>query len=279
MNNQKLLGLFSLKWNPFSPDLPNEALISNQRIDHFCWKIENLVMDGGYGLIVGESGLGKSVALRILSNRLNQLREVKVGTITRPQSGILDFYRELGYLFEIDFKSSNRWAGYKSLREKWTLHIQSTLLRPILLIDEAQEMDPDILTELRFLISAHFDSKTILTVILCGDQRILDKFRMPELVPLGGRIRTRLQLGPATKDELMKVLKESLSKAGNPNLMTSDLMDILTNHASGNYRVLMNMAGELLSYGVSKELHQLDEGLFLELFNPSPKNRSKNKSN
>jgi general secretion pathway protein A len=92
----KLQALYGLKWNPFSPDVPVEALWRPQRIEHFCWRMENLVRDGGFALITGDPGTGKSVALRILATHLGSLPDVHTGVLTRPQSGLGDFYRELG---------------------------------------------------------------------------------------------------------------------------------------------------------------------------------------
>jgi general secretion pathway protein A len=40
--NKKLLSLYGLKWNPFAPDVPIEALVSTPKIDNFCWRIESL---------------------------------------------------------------------------------------------------------------------------------------------------------------------------------------------------------------------------------------------
>ncbi len=54
-----------------------------------------LVQEGGFALVCGESGTGKSVALRIVSERLAAQREVVVGVLQRPQSRPADFYREL----------------------------------------------------------------------------------------------------------------------------------------------------------------------------------------
>ena len=116
---------------------------------------------------------------------------------------------------------------------------------------------------------------SIITVVLAGDKRLNDKFRTRELQPLGSRIRTRLSTEPASRDELMTFLIEAMTKAGNQNLMTKDLAKILVDHAAGNFRVLMIMAGELLAEGVSKEKHQLDEQLFFDLFSPH-KRKSKN---
>ena len=48
--------------------------------------------------------------------------------------------------------------------------------------------------------------------------------------------------------------------------MTPELMTTLTEHAAGNYRILMTMAGELLDAGIQRDVRQLDEKLYLEVF-------------
>jgi hypothetical protein len=68
MNGKKLLSLWGLKWNPFSPELPSEGLLVTPKIESFAWRLEQLVQEGGFALISGESGTGKSVALRIVAH-------------------------------------------------------------------------------------------------------------------------------------------------------------------------------------------------------------------
>jgi general secretion pathway protein A len=116
MNTKKLLALWGLKWNPFSPELPAEGLLLTPRIDQFAWRVEQLVQEGGFALITGYSGTGKSVALRIVAGRLSALRDVTVGVIERPQSKGADFYRELGEIFAVKLTPLNRWGGFKALR-------------------------------------------------------------------------------------------------------------------------------------------------------------------
>lgn len=266
MNSKKLLSLYGLKYNPFSTELPSEALIRTPRFDQFCYRVENLALEGGFALITGQSGLGKSVSLRLLSEHLCKIRDVTVGLLSRPQSGLADFYRELGHLFAVELKVNNRWGGHKNLREKWQNHIESTLLRPVLLVDEAQEMMPVTLSELRLLSSHAFDSQILLTVVLSGDERFVQKLRTPELVPLGTRIRTRLNLEVYPKQDLLLLLKESTKRAGNGKLMNEELMETLADHSAGNPRILMILAAEILVLAIKKEATQLDEGLYLEAF-------------
>ena len=276
MNAKKLLSLWGLKWNPFSPELPSEGLLVTPRIESFAWRVEQLVQEGGFALICGESGTGKSVALRIIAERLSALRDVVVGVLERPQSKSADFYRELGDLFSVKLRPSNRYGGFKALRERWQAHVSSARINPVLLVDEAQEMDPEVLSELRILSSADFDATSLLTVVLSGDGRLTELLRHQDLVPLGTRIRTRLNTESASREELLELLGHALSKAGNATLMTSELMDTLVDHAAGNYRLLMTMAAELLAYGIAEEVVQLDEKFYLELFQPKgPTSRKK----
>ena len=274
--NQKLLALYGLKWNPFSPELPTEAIYVPPKIESFCWRIEHAqIREGGFAMIHGDPGSGKSIVLRLLAERLKKLPDVAVGAINHPQSNLADFYRELGDIFAVPLKPSNRWGGFKALRERWLNHLESSRCRPVLLIDEAQEtrsfcpgtrMTPQVLSELRLLASARFDSQPLLCIVIAGDARLLEKLRREELIPLGSRIRTRLATEFASRDELLACLEHLLAGAGNASLMTPQLRHTLCDHAAGNYRILTTLSAELLTAAAQRDLPVLDEKLYLDVF-------------
>ena len=104
----------------------------------------------------------------------------------------------------------------------------------------------------RLLASARFDSQSLLCVVLAGDARLLDKLRREELIPLGSRIRTRLATGVATREQLLACLEHLLATAG-------------------NYRIFIRMAAELLIAAAQRDITELDEKLYLQVFaQPQP---------
>ena len=274
--NQKLTSIYGLKFHPFRPDVPLEALFTVPAVDAFCRRVEFGLADGGFVMVTGDPGTGKSVALRLLAQRLRQQRDVVVATIDHPQSRVSDFYRELGDVFGVPLSHHNRWGGFKSLRARWSDHIAQTLMRPVLIVDEAQEMLDSVFSELRLLSSKEFDSRSLLCVVFAGDGRLPERFRKDELLPLGSRIRRRLTLDYASRDELLACLDHLLEAAGNPALMTTELKTTLAEHAAGNFRILMNHADELLAAAFERDQPQLDEKLFFEVFAPpQPKKLAK----
>jgi general secretion pathway protein A len=244
-------------------------LLVSSKIDSFCWRVEHgLLREGGFALITGDPGSGKSVVLRLLAERLGRLHELVVAALSHPSSRLGDLYRELGELFGVALRPHNRWGGFKSLREQWLAHLHNTQMRPVLLIDEAQELLPSVLAELRLLASTQFDSRTVLSVVLAGDARLSEKLRRDELLPLGSRIRLRLPMEYASSEDLKACLTHLLDRAGNPTLMTEALKTTLCDHAAGNYRALTTIAANLLTVAAERDLTQLDEKLYFEVFAP-----------
>ncbi|MBU2227209.1 MAG: ATP-binding protein [Proteobacteria bacterium] len=277
MTDVNIRAIYGLKYNPFLPNLPVESLWVTPEAERFSQRVQALAPQGGFALITGDPGQGKSKTLQWIAQQLSRIPDIVVGIMERPQSKPADFYRELGELFGVALTPLNRYGSFKALRARWKAHCQSTLVRPVLLIDEAQEVSSPCLTELRLLQSACFDSESLLFTILCGDGRLPDRFRTPDLLPLGSRIRARLQLTPLTPEQLQEYLKFTLEQAGYQQLMTPELIQTLAAHSLNNLRVLNHMAAEMLAAATERNLPRLDESLYFELFSPAPSKPRRNK--
>ena len=84
MTDKHLLGLYGLKWNPFLPALPAEALWPLPGAEPFAHRLEGLATHGGFALVTGDPGHGKSKTLPWLAARLTRLPDLPVGRQVSP---------------------------------------------------------------------------------------------------------------------------------------------------------------------------------------------------
>lgn len=101
MTDPDIRALYGLKYNPFLPALPDEALWVLPNVENFTHRLQSLIAQGGFALITGDPGQGKSKTLQWIARQLSQIPNITVGVMERPQSKLGDFYRELGYLFGV----------------------------------------------------------------------------------------------------------------------------------------------------------------------------------
>ena len=147
--DMKFLALYGLKWHPLSAGYPQKGSLGS----------------AGNGFLLFQNG-GPGHARRLCNDLWRagsrQIQDPPAtgppaqppgrcggGSLERPQSSVGDFCREMAALFGVNLSSAKRYGGFKALRERWLSRIKSRLFRPVLLIDEAQEMVAACLNELR----------------------------------------------------------------------------------------------------------------------------------
>jgi general secretion pathway protein A len=266
----KRLARFGLSFHPFAAAVPPTMCQVTPEMTHVIGRCDHLILHGGFAVIVGEAGTGKSTLLRCLHARLADHTDLVTGILTRPQASVADFYRELGSLFSVSLAPHNRWAGARVLRERWLSHWGASRQRPILIVDEAQEMHLTVLNELRLLCAAELDAVSLLSVILAGDARLSEHLQERELLPLSSRIRIQYRTQAASIMELEQLLDHLLRRAGNAELMTDGLKHSLAEHACGNRRSLMHLADQLLDAALADPgCERIDEAFFTRIMRPA----------
>lgn len=105
-------------------------------------------------------------------------------------------------------------------------------------------------------------------MVLAGDARLIEKLRREELIPHCNRIRIRSTTEVASRGELLACLEHLSAQAGSTSFMTQQLRHTLCDRAAGNYRMLTPLAAELLAVAAQREVAQLDEKLYLQVFSP-----------
>jgi len=269
LHHDKRLARFGLAHHPFTPATPPASCLLTPALEHVLTRCQHLATQGGFALVLGESGTGKSALLRCLQDRLRERPEMVLGVLSRPQASLADFYRELGSVFGVTLRPHNRWAGATELRQRWLDHWATAHQRPVLLLDEAQEMSHTVLNELRLLTTANLDTAALLTVVLAGDLRLKALLETADLLPLASRIRVQHRIEPASFDELTALFAHLLERAGNRSLATQGLAAACAEHAAGNRRTLIHLGAELLDAALEDpDCRILDEALFTRVVRP-----------
>lgn len=257
---------FGLKWNPFSAEVSVEGLYRTRELERLLWRLGSLIEEGGFGTVIGEPGLGKSTCLRQVVAEVERSGEAEVVVVEQVSGSVTSFYQELGHHFGLNLSQRNRWGSFRALRAKWRDHVTAKRLRPLVVVDEAQQMNVKVLTELRLLSSMRLDSCTVLSVILGGDQRLVGTLRREELLPLGSRVGLRVVLEEWEEGELRKLLQERVSAAGRSDLVEEVVARALVKEACGIPRRLLSRGNSLLKAGAELKSERLTEELYLRVF-------------
>lgn len=254
---------FGLKWNPFDGETPSANLWSHDEHDEFIMRVQQLTKVGGFAMVTGTPGLGKSALLRSMKHQLSMGGKIKTNELSRPQSRLRDFYHEIGALYGVTLTGANRFGTFNRLREDWQGQIKNKRQRPLLIIDEAQELHPEVLLELRLLSSVDLDSRSIMTVVLAGDERLQTMMDRPEHRPIKSRIRVGLRLKEWESANLQEFLEHQLREAGRPDLFDPEVQQALSEQCLGNPRVLNSLCNECLIAARRLEKQVVDMDVYL----------------
>lgn len=205
---------FGLKEAPFSiaPN-PHYLYMSKQHNEALAHLIYGVEREGGFILLTGEVGTGKTTICRCF---LEQVPEnTDVAFILNPK---LDSEQLLETICD---ELSIGYIGDSLSIKDYTDYINERLLRShskgrhtVLIIDEAQNLSPAVLEQLRLLTNLETHEKKLLQIILLGQPELQDIFLKPELRQLSQRVTARFHLDALTKEEMAPYVYHRLTVAG-----------------------------------------------------------------
>jgi len=266
----KLLSLYGLKFHPFRPDVPIDALYTTPSVDSYLRRVELGIADGGFAMLTGDRA-----PARAWPYASSPSASAHCPTCSWAASSIRRAAPWTSIASSPTCSASRSPPTIAGRASRPCAHAGASTSPPPAAAPfssstrHRRPCPPSSASCASW--PARTYSKQLLCVVFAGDARLPERLRSAELLPLGSRIRRRLTLDYASRDELLACLDHLLAAAGNPSLMTSELRVTLADHAAGNYRVLMNLGDELLAVAADRELARLDEKLFLDVFAQTPK--------
>jgi general secretion pathway protein A len=206
---------FGLNEKPFSitPD-PRYLFMSERHGEALAHLVYGVTESGGFMQLTGEVGTGKTTLVRtLLLNRMPANADVAV--VLNPQLSAREFLiticEELGIAVPADRSS------IKALIDTLNHHLldaHSDARRTILVVDEAQNLAPDVLEEVRLLTNLETAKQKLLQIVLIGQPELRDLLARNDLRQLAQRITGRYHLEPLSRDETAQYIEHRLKVAG-----------------------------------------------------------------
>ena len=206
---------FGLNEKPFSitPD-PRYLFMSERHGEALAHLVYGVTESGGFMQLTGEVGTGKTTLCRtLLLNRMPGNADVAV--VLNPQLSAPEFLEAICEELGIDIPSPG--GSFKALINALNEHLLSAHAegrRTILIVDEAQNLAPDVLEEVRLLTNLETSKQKLLQIILIGQPELRELLARNDLRQLAQRITGRYHLEPLTRDETNQYIEHRLKVAG-----------------------------------------------------------------
>ncbi|WP_127025798.1 ExeA family protein [Rheinheimera mangrovi] len=255
-------GFFGLTSQPFSiaPN-PDFLFLSPRHAEALAHLRYGLGEAGGFVLLTGEVGTGKTTVSRCLLQELTD--QTEVAFILNPTLNELELLAAICDQLKIRYKKSD--ASLKMLTDKITNRLMKNhqaSKNTILIIDEAQHLQPAVLEQLRLLTNLETNTKKLLQVILIGQPELQQLLQRQDLRQLAQRITARYHLMPLTEQEVQQYISYRLQVAGcSRPVFTSSAVKKLFQLSGGIPRLLNLICDRALLGGYSQQKALIDAGL------------------
>lgn len=202
--------------------------------------------------LIAPSGSGKTLLLRTLKEGLPEARyrvhDVKVTDLSKR-----DMCREIATVCGLPPRGTYP-RLLRDLQECFAAQLDNEGLRPVLLLDEAQDMRPEVLATLRILTNFDLDSRLVLSIVLAGDSRLQLLLERQELEPVRRRLAHLATLPLLARDQTRAYLQHRLQLAGaEPQVFLDEAADAVFEITRGNLRAIDHLCFKSLELAARDE--------------------------
>ena len=229
---------FGLRENPFNvnPD-PRYLYLTGHIQEALACLIYGIQARKGFVLLTGEVGTGKTTVLNKLLEWCRQ-EQISTAFMFNPRLSELEFFDFMMADFGIPCESAMKSRTLMKLNQ-WLLEQHKIGSRVVLIVDEAQNLSPQMLEEIRLLTNLEISTAKLLQIVLAGQPELEDKVNDPQLRQLRQRITLWAKTGPLTLLETQGYIKQRLRMAGSTGeeIFSSEAIEAVHHHAGGIPRI------------------------------------------
>jgi general secretion pathway protein A len=254
---------YGLKERPFTlvPD-PSYLFLGSQHKLARAYLEYGIKDRMGFVVLTGEVGTGKTTLIKSLlrEKEANQ----RVGVLYQTSVEAEDLLDVLLKEFEIRGHFGTSRAARLGAFNQFLVNAYARGERVVLLVDEAQNLGPRALEELRLLSNLQTEKEPLLQVILVGQPGLRDRLKHPSLRQLAQRVAIHYHLRPLDEDETKEYIKFRLARAGGSGIFTASALDKLYSYTQGVPRRINAWCDLALVAGFAEGRHEID-GEFIDL--------------
>lgn len=257
---EKILNHFGLKRIPFSKTISTNELFPAPSLKLLSERLALAVETEDFALVSGTAGSGKSSAIRYFLSQLDPssypyvyitAENYKIGNIAKL---ILD-----GLNIEAPY---NGYAALHKTKKAIIKMSNEKNVKPVIIIDEAQELSISTLASIKNLANFQIDSKSKITVILVGQNQLINKINMSELSSLKRRVRIRYKFGALSVEDTVRYIVHQMEKAGaTRSIFTEDTKNEIFRLSNGIICNINNICYDLILEAVGKSLDIIEPSL------------------
>lgn len=213
----------------------------------------------GFTLLTGEVGSGKSLLVRhLLSGMGNRVTVGLMSNTSRRMGRLLPW---VCGAFGLDTQGLDDATLYRHFTD-FIVKEYGARRRLILIVDEAQNLDADLLEDLRVLSNLNADKHLVLQTFLVGQPELRDTLRRDDMSQFAQRIGADYHLGPMSRDDTREYVKHRLTVAGgDPELISPEAVDLVHAASGGVPRIVNQLCDTALVYGFADQRPNVDAAL------------------
>ena len=217
----------------------------------------------GFCVISGTAGSGKTTILRALLERIDD--DITVGMITNTHQSFGDLLDWVLSAFDLHRPNLTHVEMHQIFME-YLIEEYANGRTVLLIVDEAQNMKPDTLEELRMLSNVNTAKDQLMQVVLAGQPALKETLRLPDLMQFAQRIAVDYHLDALSLEETCGYIQHRLVVAGaQQDVFTPAACERIHNYSGGTPRLINLLCETVLVYGFADQQEMIDVDLVDEM--------------
>ena len=250
---------YGLKEKPFNLLPDPEYLFMSQGHENVYTHLEYTIAENkGFVVITGEIGSGKTTLINFLLERIGEDINLALinNTYVRPTQLVKMICKE----FELEVEGMDK-TEMIDLFHGFLLRQFAERKRALLIIDEAQNLTPETMEEIRMLSNLESEKHHLIQMILVGQPELKYKLQRKELCQFAQRVTVSCHLDGLNKDEVDKYIRHRLkvAGAGGVDIFDAGAIAAIASYSRGIPRIINILCDTALVYGYADELKVVDK--------------------